>query len=232
MLTTACTPAFQGFLRCSELTKGLARSCEHILGAPLKHFELRVPASKTDLFQRDATITIGASGGLCCPVTNLSQYLDATRRRLVNTPFFASSSGLPLTRPIFTQQIQRALLEAGVPDSRHYMSQSFRIGATRAAAEAGIHAWLTKTMGRWSSEAYLVYIRTPLATRLLVAERLFSGNGFPEPIVARVMRHVLESCPRRPAPAAESRKLDKLYAASEAGAHVSAFEEPHLQNNT
>ena len=27
-------------------------------------------------------------------------------------------------------------------------------------------------MGRWSSEAYLVYIRTPLATRLSVAKRL------------------------------------------------------------
>ena len=172
MLTAACTLAFHGFLRCSELTTGLARSSARIIAAPLRHIELRVPASKTDPFRRGATITIGASGGLCCPVSNLSQYLDATRGRPVNTPLFAYSSGLPLTRPVFTQQIQRALLEAGVPDSHHYMSHSFRIGAATAAAEAGIPAWLIKTMGRWSSEAYLVYIRTPLATRLSVAERL------------------------------------------------------------
>ena len=173
MLTAACTLAFHGFLRCSELTTGLAWSSARIIAAPLRHIELRVPASKTDPFRRSATFAIGASGGLCCPVSNLSQYLDATRGRPANTPLFAYSSGLPLTRPVFTQQIQRALLEAGVPDSRHYMSHFFRIGAATAAAEAGIPAWLIKTMGRWSSEAYLVYIRTPhTATRLSVAERL------------------------------------------------------------
>ena len=172
MLTAACTLAFHGFLRCSELTTGLARSSAHIIAAPLRHIELRVPASKTDPFRRCATITVGASSGLCCPVSNLSQYLDATRGRPANTPLFAYSSGLPLTHPVLTQQIQRALLEAGVPDARHYMSHSFRIGAATATAEAGIPAWLIKTTGRWSSEAYLVYIRTPLATRRLVAERL------------------------------------------------------------
>ena len=68
---------------------------------------------------------------------------------------------LPLTRPVFTQHVQRALSEAGIPDSGRYMSHSFRIGAATTAAEAGVPAWLIKTMGRWSSDAYQVYIRTP-----------------------------------------------------------------------
>ena len=89
MLTAACTLAFHGFLRCSELTTGLARSSARIIAAPLRHIELRVPASKTDPLRRGATIKIGASGGLCCPVSNLSQYLDATRGRPANTQLFA-----------------------------------------------------------------------------------------------------------------------------------------------
>ena len=88
------------------------------------------------------------------------------------SPLFQLSSGLPLSRPLFTQYIQRALLEAGVPQASQYMSHSFRIGAATSAADAGIPSWLIKTMGRWSSEAYKVYIRTPLSTRLAVAAHL------------------------------------------------------------
>ena len=113
--------------------------------------------------------------GIRRPLLPSIQPVSVPRRHLRSAgehTTFAYSSGLPLTCPVFTQQIQRALLEAGVPDSRHYMSNSFWIGAATAAAEAGIPAWLIKTTGRWSSEAYLVYIRTPLATRLSVAERL------------------------------------------------------------
>ena len=83
------------------------------------------PSLKTDPFRCGATITIGESGGLCCPVSNLSQCLDATHGQPANTPLFAYTSGLPLTRPVITQQIQRALLEVGVPDACQYMSHSF-----------------------------------------------------------------------------------------------------------
>ena len=82
------------------------------------------------------------------------------------------TSGTPLTRAVFTQHIQRALTETGVANSSRFMSHSFRIGAATTAAEVGVPAWLIKTMGRWSSDAYQQYIRTPLATRLAVARQL------------------------------------------------------------
>ena len=118
MLTAVCTLTFHGFVRCSELTTAPAESSAHLIAAPLRHIEHHFPATITDPFRRGATITLGGSGGLCCPVSNLSQYLNATRVWLANTPLFAYCSGLPLTRPVFTQQIQGALLEAVVPDAR------------------------------------------------------------------------------------------------------------------
>ena len=50
-----------------------------------------------------------------------------------------------------------------------------------------------------------------LGNEITKLKSIFSINGYPEPIVDRVMRHVLESGPGPPAPAAESRKLDKVY---------------------
>ena len=40
-------------------------------------------------------------------------------------------------------------------------SHSFRIGAATAAGSAGLPTWLIKTLGRWSSDCYERYIRTP-----------------------------------------------------------------------
>ena len=50
-----------------------------------------------------------------------------------------------------------------------------------------------------------------LGNEITKLKSIFSINGYPEPIVDRVMRHFLESCPGPLAPAAESRKLDKVY---------------------
>ena len=172
MLRAACTLAFHGFLRCSEFTSNLPRSNVKVKQQPRPHLELTLQSSKTDPFRRGATVTIGPSGDTCCAVSALGDYLKATQHLDDRSPLFQLSSGLPLSRPLLTQYIQRVLLEAGVPQASQYMSHSFRIGAATSAAEAGIPSWLIKTMGRWSSEAYKVYIRTPLSTRLAVAAHL------------------------------------------------------------
>ena len=175
MLTAACTLASHGFLRCSEFTTGLLWSSIQVLSSPQPHIELRLLASKTDPFRRGATITIGASSGPCCPVSSLARYFNATRRSSnlpANTPLFKFTSGMSLTRAVFTHHIQRVLTETCFANSSRFMSHSFRIGAAITAAEVGVPAWLIKTMGRWSPDAYEQYIRTPLATRLAVARQL------------------------------------------------------------
>ena len=75
-------------------------------------------------------------------------------------PFFTFADGRPLTRECFVKAVRGAMDQAGI-DSSRYTGHSFRIGA---AAQYGVQDSLIKTLGRWESVAYIIYIRTPRET--------------------------------------------------------------------
>ena len=52
------------------------------------------------------------------------------------------------------------LPEAGF-DPEKYAGHSFRIGAVTTAAACGVPVDVVKTLGRWKSHAYQLYIRIP-----------------------------------------------------------------------
>ena len=58
------------------------------------------------------------------------------------------------------QELREALSRAGF-DPSLYSGHSFRFGAATTAAAAGIEDALIKTLGRWRSSAYSVYIKMP-----------------------------------------------------------------------
>ena len=54
-----------------------------------------------------------------------------------------------------------------------YAGHSFRIGAATTAAAAGVEDSIIKTLGRWESAAYLLYLRIP-RERLAALSKLLS----------------------------------------------------------
>ena len=114
--------------------------------------------SKTDQFGRGTEVFLGATGDEICPVTAVSAYV--ARRGRSAGAFFCLEDGLPLTKARFVEGVRSALARAGVSQTG-YSGHSFRIGAATAAAQAGLPDSTIQALGRWSSPAFLRYIRTP-----------------------------------------------------------------------
>ena len=175
MIWAAITTAFFSFLRIGEITcSGLFNSSTHLSRSDVSFHDktndheaflnLRIKASKTDPFRSSTTITIGSTSGIICPVRALKRYLSRTSTDHA-APLFCYSNGTPLSRSQFTKELRALLAQGG---------RSFRIGAATTAASKGLPHWLIQTLGRWSSDCYLRYIRTPAYVLADVSKRLIA----------------------------------------------------------
>ena len=82
----------------------------------------------------------------------------------------------PLTREKLNSRLQR-IIAAGGWQGR-YTLHSFRVGAATTAASLGFPDYLIKALGRWSSEAYQVYIKLPQHRLQLASTCLATANTF------------------------------------------------------
>lgn len=169
MLWAAATLCFFGFFRSGEVTvptlSGYQPSTHLSWGDVAvdshntpKMVQVKLKRSKTDQLGKGANVFVGRTQCQLCPVAAMLTYM--ANRGTKEGPFFTFQDGRPLTKPQFTTRIRAALQELGLP-YQDYAGHSFRIGAATAAAKAGIEDSTIKTMGRWSSSAFLAYIRTP-----------------------------------------------------------------------
>ncbi len=180
MLWAAATMCFFGFLRAGEVvipSDNGFDSTRHLAYGDVRTdsqshprlLEVRIKASKTDPFRRGVSIYIGRTDGPLCPVAAILSYL--IRRGSMEGPLFLFEDGKYLTRDHFVAAVKDALQQAGL-DSSLYAGHSFRIGAATTAARRGVPESLIKTLGRWESAAYMLYIRTPQETLGCVARTL------------------------------------------------------------
>lgn len=184
MLWAAATMCFFGFLRVGEivvpndtnfdtayhLTYMDVRVNSH---ADPRFVQVQIKASKTDPFRKGVAVYLGRGSADLCPVAASLNYM--VQRGPGEGPFFRFSDGRPLTRERFVAAVRSALRAAGVDCSR-YAGHSFRIGAATTAAHQGIQDSLIKTMGRWESAAYTLYIRTPRDTLCSVSAVLAGAH--------------------------------------------------------
>lgn len=91
-----------------------------------------------------------------CPVENLHMYLNF--RGTGDGCLFEGATRKPITRGQFIARFQRDLMAIG--RSYEYLkAHSFRIGGACYAAESGLSDAQIRRLGRWSSNAFLKYLR-------------------------------------------------------------------------
>ena len=172
MRWAACCRGFFGFLRAGgtfDPTLHLTMSDAQVDSSTNpQSFGIFIKCSKTDPFRKGCFIFLGCGSFPLCPVVSLTNYLHL--RRPGTGPLFIYQNGTPLSRSQLSSFLQTTLQSAGTPGK--FSGHSFRIGAATTAARKGLPDHLIKTMGRWSSEAYLLYVRTPVETILSVTGQL------------------------------------------------------------
>ncbi|CAH3170712.1 unnamed protein product [Porites evermanni] len=174
----ACMLGCFGFLRVAEFTVPNLTSFSpaiHLSVADIAVdsrqsptcLRVRIKASKTDPFRQGCHIHIGLGRAPLCAVHALLAYLSI--RGNAPGPLFLLANGQPLSRAILTDWLWQIFSTAGIEGN--FSSHSFRIGAATVAARNGIPDHLIQALGRWTSNAYQLYIRT-----LLEALAGFSGQ--------------------------------------------------------
>ena len=162
-LWAAFSSAFFGLLRSSEYScpSSSTFSAASLLGAHLSFApdnsaaSLFLPKSKTDRFARGAHISLFAVPSPLCPVSALWHF-SRIRRYSAGLPLFTLDDGHFLTRDLVV-----SVLRSAFPTEPNLNTHSFRIGGASALAEAGVPEYVIQAMGRWSSDSFLRYIRTP-----------------------------------------------------------------------
>ena len=120
--------------------------------------KIRLKASKTDPFRQGVDIVVERTHNELCPVAALLAYLVI--RGAKPGFLFQFQDGRLLTKSRFVEAVRQALARIGL-NPLHYAGLSFRIGAATTAGACGFNDSLIQMLGRWSSTAYLTYIRPP-----------------------------------------------------------------------
>ena len=106
-------------------------------------------------------LVIGAGGTFIDAVAEVRNMLaiDATAvGREADTPLFRDQYGQALTGVNMRRWIQMAMGALGL-DAQHFGLHSLRIGGATALFVAGADPLVIRTMGRWSSDCYRLYVR-------------------------------------------------------------------------
>lgn len=179
MFWSACTLAYFGFLRSSEFTVpslstfspeihlALGDLAVDSLSSP-SCMRICIKASKTDPFRKGCFIHIGRGKPPLCALQAMVNFLSV--RGQTAGPLFMFVDGRPLSRVILTEWLRNIISSAGLEGN--YSSHSFRIGAATVAARKGIPDHLIQTLGRWNSNAYQLYIRTPADVLACLSQQL------------------------------------------------------------
>ena len=179
MLEAVLLMAFYGFMRCGEFTtRSLAFNpmhdlCFSDLQLESDHYTIFLKHSKTDRMHKGTPVIIAKNNSVFCPFDSMLRFLRSRPAPAPSDPLFVVD-GKPMTRTWFSARLRELCSSCGLnPDV--YTAHSLRIGAATTAALL-VPTSSLKSLGRWSSAAYVRYIRFS-KNEILQAQKLMSANA-------------------------------------------------------
>ena len=160
--------AFYGFFRVGELAAKSVDRVDSILqfkdlkflvhnGQP-QMIKIIITAFKHNTDRKPFEILIEREETLpFCPVQAMVEYCQT--RGALPGPLFCQQNLAPITVYQFNTELSRCLHFCSLDPSR-YKGHSFRIGAASLAADKGFSDAQIRTLGRWKSDAFKLYIRS------------------------------------------------------------------------
>ena len=139
--------------------------------------EIVIRASKADPFRRTVTVAIGAT---VANVDAVREVRDMLMTRWQNNPALQSDDYLfkvgdkPLTRKVIISALDTLTKRCGFQGK--FSGHSFRKGGATSLALAGCPDSFIRVMGRWSSDAYLRYIKLSAQARARISSAMFTKD--------------------------------------------------------
>ena len=116
-------------------------------------YEFHLPSHKADAFFEGNRVIVRKDQFRHDPLFHFSRYLASCDRLFpVSSPLWITEKGHVPTRSFFTTRL-RIFFDNTVG------GQSMRAGGATSLAEHGIPPSIIQPLGRWSSQAFLIYIR-------------------------------------------------------------------------
>ncbi len=95
-----------------------------------------------------------------CPATALKDFIGRRPVSKGSHPLFVNKSGVPITPKVFNAMLRSVLRRLNFEDIMRYSAKSFRVGAASEAFSLECAPDEIKGLGRWNSDAFMVYIRS------------------------------------------------------------------------
>jgi hypothetical protein len=133
-----------------------------------KFYEFHLPHHKADRYFEGNRVIVRAEQFRHNPLFHFTKYLTLRDARFpLSSPLWLTARGQVPTRSFFTTRL-RIFFDNSVA------GQSMRAGGATSLAENGIPPSIIQPLGRWSSNAFLIYIRKNPA---LIQALLYSDRG-------------------------------------------------------
>ena len=139
------------------------------------HLQILLKTQKSDRVGKNEVVEVFATDNFFCPIKAYKKYTKYAAKISFSAqkPVFRTHDGKAYTGKLFNEDL-RNLLSPVIDYSKvgKISSHSFRIGIATMLGQLGYSDNEIMAIGRWSSSAFELYIRSPRAVRAKTAKKM------------------------------------------------------------